>query len=63
MNNLLGKDGGIEGHHHLPIPAKYNCKKDMAQDVRLLFTDRVKVKFIRDGNANTLEGRWCKTCR
>jgi len=47
----------------LAIPAKFNSKKDMAQDVRLLFTDKVKVKFLKDGVAKTLEGRWCIPCR
>jgi hypothetical protein len=46
MSNLLMKDDGVEDHHCLAIPAKFNCKKDMAWDVRLLFSDRMKVKFI-----------------
>jgi hypothetical protein len=47
----------------LTIPATTNSKKDMAQDVRLLFSDRVKVKFVKDGVVKNAEGRWCHTCR
>jgi hypothetical protein len=57
------KDDGVEDHHHLAIPAKFNCKKDMARDVRLLFSDRMKVKFIKGGTTKTLEGWWCTICR
>jgi hypothetical protein len=63
MRNLLMKDDGVEDHHRLAIPAKFNCKKDMARNMRLLFSDRMKVKFIQGGTAKTLEGRWCTTCR
>ena len=30
----------------------------MAQDVRLLFSDKVKVKFTTNSKVNTMEGRW-----
>jgi len=58
MSNLLMKDDGVENHCHLEILAKYNCKKNMAQDMCLLFNDRMKVKFIKGGTAKTLEGWW-----
>jgi hypothetical protein len=63
MRNLIVKDDSVEDHNHLAIPAKFNCKKDMAQDVRLLFSDRVKVKFTKGSTTKTLEGRWCIICR
>ena len=55
--------GGLEECHHLSIPAITNVKKDIAQDVHLLFSDKVKVKFMTNGKVNTMEGWWCNTCR
>jgi hypothetical protein len=55
MSNLLMKDDGVEDQHDLAIPAKFNCKKDMAQDMCLLFSDRIKVKFIKGSTTKTLD--------
>jgi hypothetical protein len=63
MSNLLVKDNAVEDRHHPVIPAKFNCKKDMAQDVCLLFSDIIKVNFTQGSTTKTLEGRWCNTCR
>jgi hypothetical protein len=63
MSNLLVKDDGVEDHHHIAIPTKFICKKDMAQDVRLIFSDKTEVKFIKDNTSKTLEGWWCNPCR
>jgi hypothetical protein len=35
MSNLLIKDDSVEDQHDLAIPVKFNCKKDMAQDMHL----------------------------
>jgi len=57
------KDDGLEDHHCLTIPAKFNSKKDMAQDLLLLFTNRVEVKFVSGHKIKTLEGWWCNPCQ
>jgi hypothetical protein len=63
VTELTVKGNVVEDVTRLAIPGKFNCKKDMAQDVRLLFSDRMKVKFTKGGTTKTLEGRWCITCR
>jgi hypothetical protein len=62
MSNLLIKDNSVEDQHNLAILAKFNCKKDMAWDVHL-FSDRIKVKFIKGSTTKTLDGQWCTICR
>ena len=62
-NLIVKNDCSRVDDHHLVIPAKISCKKDMARDVRLLFSDRIMVKFTRDGETKTLEGRWCTVCK
>ena len=35
----------------------------MAQDVLLMFTNKVVVKFTIEGKVKILHGRWCSTCK
>ena len=57
------KSDGLEDQHRLTIGEAVVSKKDMAQDVLLIFSDRIAVKFTTDGNAKTLIGRWCGVCK
>jgi hypothetical protein len=48
----------------LAAPTEVLNKKDMAKDIRLLFSDRIKVKFTKNkGETNLSMGRWCLPCR
>jgi hypothetical protein len=41
-----------------------NSKKDMAKDIRLIFSDKVIVKFVKkDGVTEQVAGRWCNLCK
>lgn len=60
----LTQDDGLEELHRLPVAVEVNSKKDMAKDVRLIFTDKVTVKFVRkNGITEQLKGRWCNVCK
>ncbi|KAF8235080.1 hypothetical protein L208DRAFT_1139183, partial [Tricholoma matsutake] len=58
------KGDGLGEHHHIPIKAESPMKKEKANDLRLIFTDLVTVKFLRKNDTlETKRGRWCNTCR
>lgn len=46
------------------VAVKTQSKKDMTKDLLLLFSAKVKVKFVRmDGVTDQAEGRWCNICK
>ncbi|KAH9017917.1 hypothetical protein EDB84DRAFT_1442599, partial [Lactarius hengduanensis] len=53
---------GLEDRHRLTVTETINSKKDMTQDLRLIFGDRVVVKFMTGSEVKTLTGRWCNVC-
>jgi hypothetical protein len=57
------KGDGLEACHRLTISETTSSKKDMAQDLRLIFSDRVTVKFTTGTEVKTLSGRWCNACK
>lgn len=57
--NVLKSDNGLEDRHCPTIGDAILCKKDMAQDILLIFTDRVPVTLIIEGKETDLNGRWC----
>ena len=61
--NVLKSDDGLEDCHCPTIGDAILCKKDMAQDILLIFTDRVPVTLIIEGKETDLNGRWCNPCK
>ena len=58
------KGDGIQDHHRGTIPSTVRTQKDQARDLRLIFTDKVTVKFIsKDYSIETPTGRWCLVCK
>jgi len=58
------QDDGLQEIHRLPAAVEVPSKKEMARDIRLIFTDRVTVKFIKkDGTVEHEVGRWCNLCK
>lgn len=53
---------------HITLPSKKGIKKHQTRDLLLMFSERLRVKFVvksADGSdtAEELTGRWCFTCR
>ena len=48
------KSDGLEDRHHLEIPEAVVSKKDMAQDVLFMFTDKLVVTFTIEGKVEIL---------
>lgn len=61
--NFLKSDNGLEDRHRPTIGDAIICKKDMAQDILLIFMDRVAVTLIIEGKGTNLNGRWCNPCK
>ena len=61
--NFLKSDDGLEDCHRPTIGDAIICKKDMAQDILLIFTDRVAVTLIIEGKGTNLNGQWCNPCK
>jgi hypothetical protein len=61
LNGL--KNDELEDQHRLTIGDAVVTKKDMAQDMLLIFSDRVSVKFTGEEKVRTLIGRWCGVCK
>jgi hypothetical protein len=61
--NFLKSDNGLEDRHRPTIGDAIICKKDMAQDILLIFMDRVPVMLIIEGKGTALNGRWCNPCK
>ena len=58
------KGDGLEECHQTSIPSVDLTQKDQARDLRLIFTDKVTVKFIlKDNTVETPAGRWCNICK
>jgi hypothetical protein len=56
-------EDGLHTQHRIPITAEVLTQKDKAKDLRLIFSDKVKASFIKDGSTETLRGRWCNICK
>jgi hypothetical protein len=41
----------------------HNLKADIARDIALMFSNRVKVKFTKKEKSNVEIGKWCLTCK
>jgi hypothetical protein len=62
--NISKKSDGMDEHHHITIPAEVNTQKEKEKDLRLIFSDKVKVQFTaKDGTISTLVGWWCNPCK
>ena len=58
------KGDGLKECHRIEVPFAVHTQKDQAKDLRLIFTDRIKVKFIlKDTSVEELTGRWCNICK
>lgn len=58
------KGDGLQNHHRATIPSTVLMQKDQARDLRLIFTDKVTVKFVsKDNSVETPIGRWCLVCK
>jgi hypothetical protein len=58
------KGDGLEECHRIDAPFAVHTQKDQAKDLRLIFTDRIKVKFVmKDNSVETPTGRWCNICK
>ena len=58
------KGDGLQDHHQIYIPSEVHTQKDKARDLRLIFTDKITVKFImNDNSVDTPTGRWCNICK
>lgn len=61
---MITKGDGLLDQHRGTIPSTVHTQKDQARDLRLIFTDRVTVKFIsKDDSIETPTGRWCLVCK
>jgi len=57
------QEAGPTDHHHVALPSQLNTKKQQADDMLTIFSDRCTVKFTYDdGTSETLIGRWCSVC-
>ncbi|KIJ89855.1 hypothetical protein K443DRAFT_36633, partial [Laccaria amethystina LaAM-08-1] len=57
------KGDGLQDHHHIAIPSEVYSNKEKARDIRLIYTDKIKVKFVKDDQVETPSGRWCNICK
>ena len=50
--------------HWIEVPFAVHTQKDQAKNLWLIFTDRIKVKFIlKDTSVKELTGCWCNICK
>ena len=62
--NIFKESDGMDKRHHITIPAEVNTQKEKVKDLRLIFSDKVKVQFTaKDGTISTLVGWWCNPCK
>ncbi|KAF9232797.1 hypothetical protein BU15DRAFT_31894, partial [Melanogaster broomeanus] len=55
---------GLEENHRADIPAMVIPKRQHAEDLLTIFSEKCTVKFCHtDGRVETLKGRWCNECR
>ncbi|GLB45657.1 hypothetical protein LshimejAT787_2500490 [Lyophyllum shimeji] len=56
-------DDGLQPQHHASITAAVVTKDDMTKDLRTIFSDLLNVKFTKNGEGETIRGRWCLICK
>ena len=58
------KGDGLQDNHRINVPSEVLTQKDKARDLRLIFTDKITVKFVlKDNSVETPTRRWCNICK
>ncbi|KAF8237001.1 hypothetical protein L208DRAFT_1521562 [Tricholoma matsutake] len=66
MNKVNGEqmeEDGLHRQHRISTSSEVLTQKDKAKDLRLIFTDKVQVTFIKDNSTETPHGHWCNICK